>query len=79
MEQQIRENDEVALKFMDLAQVADYLKVSIGTVYRYTVDKENPLPSFKISGKNILVRKEELDTWIESHRREVEKSSPCLH
>ncbi len=79
MEQQIRENDEVALKFMDLAQVADYLKVSIGTVYRYIADKENPLPSFKISGKNILVRKEELDTWVESHRREVEKSSLCLH
>lgn len=62
------DNNET-LEFMDLEQVAAYLKVSISTVYRYINSKENPLPSFKVTSKNILVKKAELDAWLENYRK----------
>lgn len=66
------EKQDGTIEFMDLEQVAAYLKVSLSTVYRYINSKENPLPSFKITTKNILVKKAELDAWIENYRKNVE-------
>jgi len=55
--------------FMDLEEVAKYLKVSMSSVYLYINLKENPLPSYKISKKVIRVRREELDEWIVEYRK----------
>lgn len=65
-----------SIEFMDLEEVAGYLKVSLSTVYRYINSKDNPLPSFKISKKNILVKKYELDVWVENYRTNVEPNEP---
>ena len=45
-------------------EVATYLNISISTVYRYLNDKENPIPSYKFSSKNIRIKKKELDQWV---------------
>jgi len=55
--------------FMDLEEVAKYLKVSMSTIYRYINSEENPLPSFKLTKKHIVVKKDELDAWIEEYRK----------
>jgi len=59
------------LEFMDLEEVAKYLRVSMPTIYRYINSKltEDPLPTFKITRGHIVVKKSELDSWIESYRK----------
>jgi len=47
-------------------EAADYLKVHVSTIYRYLELQENPLPSYKISSKNIRIKKEEFVKWIET-------------
>lgn len=55
-------------EFMDLPEVAQYLGVSLETVYRYIRNKSPALPAIKISSKRLLVNKKELDAWIFSFR-----------
>ena len=55
--------------FMDLQEVADFLGVHINTIYKYIRDEKNPLPTFKISDRIIRVKKDELDAWVESYRK----------
>ena len=43
---------------------AEYLNISISTLYRYLNRKKNALPSYKFSSKNIRIKKEELDLWM---------------
>jgi excisionase family DNA binding protein len=43
---------------------ANYLNISISTLYRYLNRKKNPIPSYKFSSKNIRIKKEELDLWM---------------
>jgi excisionase family DNA binding protein len=64
-------NESEYQEFMDLEEVAKYLKVSMSTVYRYinAKDGEHPLPSFKITKGNIIVKRAELDEWIEEYRK----------
>lgn len=51
-------------KNMTPEDVAQYLGVNISTIYRYLTQTINPLPSYKITRKNIIIKKEELDSWI---------------
>jgi excisionase family DNA binding protein len=46
--------------------VADYLNISVQTVYRYLNGDgvSIPMPSYKFSKKNIRVKKVELDLWV---------------
>lgn len=60
--------EQTTKEFLDMEEVAAYIGVSMATVYRYVRSTENPLPSFKLSSKKILVSKEELDTWIKTFR-----------
>ena len=48
-------------------EAATYLSITIGTIYKYLSFPENPLPSYKISKKNIRIKKEELLSWVESY------------
>lgn len=57
-------------EFIDLPEVAEYLGVSIDTVYRYMRSETNPMPAIKISRKRLLVNKKELDEWLFSFREE---------
>ena len=46
---------------------ANYLNVSISTLYRYLNRKKNPIPSYKFSSKNIRIKMEELDLWLDQN------------
>ena len=61
-------NDEYK-EFLSIKEVAEYLGVYRDTVYRYIRDIKKPLPAMKISRKKILVKKIDLDNWLENHKR----------
>ena len=63
----MREN--IYHEFMDLEEVAEFLAVSMTTLYKYIHAEEDPLPSFRISRRNIKVKKADLDNWLESRRK----------
>jgi excisionase family DNA binding protein len=51
---------------MDIAQAAEYLKVSKATIYGYVHDQR--IPNY-ITGKMLYFRKVDLDQWINRSRR----------
>lgn len=53
-------------------EAAEYLNVSVTTIYRYIEQEVNPLPSYKISSKNIRITLSELDEWINTMKN-IEK------
>ena len=56
-------------------EVADYLKVHISTIYRYLELPENPLPSYKVSSKNIRIKKSELVSWIDGYFQKFDRET----
>jgi excisionase family DNA binding protein len=64
-------NDEYK-EFLSIKEVAKYLGVYRDTVYRYIRDIKKPLPAMKISRKKILVKKIDLDSWLENHKKTKE-------
>jgi len=59
-------SDEMTPEYMSPEEAADFLKVHVNTIYVYLNLEENPLPSYKISSKNIRIKKDELVTWVEN-------------
>jgi excisionase family DNA binding protein len=59
---------EIYKEFLSIEEVAEYLHVYKDTVYRYLKDINKPLPSIKISRKKILVKKVDLDNWLEEQK-----------
>ena len=53
------------VEFMSVEEVAKYLGVWKDTVYRYMRDEKKPLPAMRISRKKILIKKVDLDKWLE--------------
>lgn len=53
-------------EFLTIQEVAEYLGVYRDTVYRYIKDIKKPLPAMKISKKKILVKKVDLENWLNS-------------
>jgi len=47
-------------------ETADFLKIKIQEFYRYINRKDNPLPSYKIAGKTIRVKKQDIIDWLAS-------------
>jgi excisionase family DNA binding protein len=52
-------------EFLSIEEVAEYLGVYRDTVYRYIKDVKKPLPAMRISRKKILVKKVDLEKWLE--------------
>jgi len=48
-------------------EAAELIKVSLSTIYRYIGDKENALPSYKISRNKVRISKTELDEWVKTN------------
>ena len=46
-------------------EAGKYLKIHVSTIYRYLQLPNNPLPSYKVSSKNIRIKQSELMAWIE--------------
>lgn len=57
------------VEFLNISGVAEYLGVHEVTVYRYIKRYKKPLPSMKVSRKKILVKKVDLDNWLEEARK----------
>jgi len=64
----MQENNEEYKEFLSVEEVARHLHVYKDTVYRYIKDIQKPLPSIKISRKKILVKKVDLDDWLEEQK-----------
>jgi excisionase family DNA binding protein len=64
----MEENSQEYQEFLSIEEVAQYLHVYRDTVYRYIKDIQKPLPSIKISRKKILVKKVDLDNWLEEQK-----------
>lgn len=62
--------DDIYKEFLSLEDVAEYLGVHINTVYKYMKDGDRPLPTFRISGRILRVKKSELDEWLKSYKDE---------
>ena len=58
-------NEDDYQEFMDLQEVADYLKIHINTLYKLIRLEENPLPTIQISERILRIKKSELDEWLE--------------
>ncbi len=67
-------NEQEYKEFLSLEEITQYLGVTIGTVYRYIHDVSMPLPSMKISKRKILVKKVDLDEWLEKFKSNKLKS-----
>jgi Helix-turn-helix domain len=67
----------VAPQYVSLRQLSTYASLSVKTLKGYLVDREHPLPHFKLLGK-ILIRKDDFDAWIEHYRQgDVPRQAGC--
>jgi nitrogen PTS system EIIA component len=62
----------MASEILTLQEVADYLKVSVRTVYGYA--QRGILPGIKV-GTAWRFRKDDIDEWLEKQRRITEEST----
>lgn len=56
--------------YFTIIETACYLNVSKSLIYNLL--KNNVIPSYKI-GNDVLIKKEDIVTWIESHRRQSQE------
>ena len=68
LKRQLAENKQ-APEWMTFDEVCDYLNLSKSNIYKLTMNNEIPL--YKL-GRILKFKKDEIDTWIISHR--VKKS-----
>jgi len=55
-------------EFMTIDEVAKFLGVYRDTVYTYIKEIRKPLPAMKLSRKKILVKKADLEKWLEDKK-----------
>lgn len=53
---------------MDIGEAAEFLRLSKGTIYKYTADRAIPHARF---GNRIVFSRAELDRWVQSKRVET--------
>jgi excisionase family DNA binding protein len=59
--------DNGGTEWLGLRQVTQYADISERTVRSWIHSPVDPLPAVRVGGK-ILVRRSELDSWLERHR-----------
>lgn len=64
----MEENNQEYQEFLSIEEVARHLHVYKDTVYSYIKDVQKPLPSIKIRRKKILVKRVDLDKWLEEQK-----------
>ena len=60
-------------QFMTVEEVAQWLKVSTMTIYRYLKDEKNPLPHIYLSDQTIRIPWEQFHIWLESKKEGGDK------
>lgn len=63
------DNTRETVEFLTVQEVGDYLGISESTVYRYMNRYKKPLPAMRVSAKKILVKREDLENWLEEARK----------
>jgi len=58
---------KIDLEWLGARQVTDYANISRRTLRTWIHSPVDPLPAVRVSGK-LLVRRSELDDWLERHR-----------
>jgi excisionase family DNA binding protein len=61
-----RRRGVIALEWLDLKALTQYVSVSRRTLTEWLLREENPLPAFRVGGK-MYVRRVDFDRWMESH------------
>lgn len=57
--------DEINKKeWLSPEEAAEHIGVSLATIYRYLNEIADPIPSYKLAGKSIRIKRTELDQWI---------------
>jgi excisionase family DNA binding protein len=59
--------NKIGTEWLGLRQVTQYANISERTVRAWIHAPVEPLPAVRVGGK-ILVRRSELDSWLEKHR-----------
>jgi excisionase family DNA binding protein len=59
--------NRLGIEWMSLRQITEYANICERTVRAWIHSPVDPLPAVRVSGK-ILVRRSELDMWLERHR-----------
>lgn len=59
-------------RLITVAELADYLSVSVPTVYRLCRRRENPLPFLEVA-RTIRFRFSEVERWLESTAAQKER------
>lgn len=54
-------------EWLDIKAVTEYASISDRTIRTWIHSSANPLPAVQVGGK-VLVRRRDLDAWLESHR-----------
>jgi excisionase family DNA binding protein len=62
-----REKNKLDTEWLGLRQVTQYANISDRTIRNWIHSRMDPLPAVRVAGK-ILVRRSELDKWLERHR-----------
>lgn len=64
-----KDSSQEVVEFLTVQEVMKYLGVSESTVYRYLTRYQRPLPAMRISSRKILVKKTDLENWLEEARK----------
>jgi excisionase family DNA binding protein len=54
-------------EFLKPIEAAELLRMSIQTLWRLL--RENAIPHIRITARNILIRRSDLDAWLNAHAR----------
>jgi predicted DNA-binding transcriptional regulator AlpA len=68
-------NEGTEQQILTLAEVADYLHISLAQVYRFVDREVNPLPVIFISDKTKRVRMTDLQNWLTQQQKEISNDS----
>jgi hypothetical protein len=67
----MNEGTEGKPEIMTLAEVAEYLHISLAQVYRFVDREVNPLPVIFISDKTKRVRITDLQSWLTTQKDNI--------
>jgi excisionase family DNA binding protein len=63
----VHKNQPSGDRLMTRPEVAEYLRVSVSTVFRLQADPDNPIPEIRIGARGVRYRKSEIDAWLDAN------------
>jgi excisionase family DNA binding protein len=72
----VQKNQPSGERLMTRPEVAEYLRVSVSTVFRLQADPDNPMPEIRIGARGVRYRKSEIDAWLDANRSLPQEALP---